>query len=235
MRDIAATGYQGIELFDGNLMQYEDCPDAFRQLLSDNGQVLVGVYCGANFIYRDILEDELYKIDKAAKLAAALGAVHLVLGGGAIRSGGVRESDYQALADGLAEASAIAVKYGLIPSYHPHLGTIVQAPEQLDKLMAMTDIGLCPDTAHIEAGGGDPVEVIRKYADRIPYVHLKDYRDGAFLPLGEGGQRFAEMVAILEENGYDGWITVELDSHDNPAEGAAISMRHLQDSLKVIV
>ncbi|MFC5528147.1 sugar phosphate isomerase/epimerase family protein [Cohnella yongneupensis] len=235
VHDIAKAGYRGIELFDGNLMQYEDRPEAFRKLLADNGQALVGVYCGANFIYADILEDELYKIDKAAKLASELGAEHLVLGGGAIRAGGIRESDYQALADGLAQAAAIARKYGLTPSYHPHLGTIVQAPKQLDKLMAMTDISLCPDTAHIEAGGGDPVEVIRKYAKRIPYLHFKDYGNGAFLPLGEGGQRFADMLQALEQSGYDGWITVELDSHDNPAEGAAVSMKYLRDSLKVTV
>jgi inosose dehydratase len=234
VREIGAAGYQGIELFDGNLMHFEDRPDTFRKLLSDNRQVLVGVYCGANFIYRDIIDDELYKIDKAAKLAAELGAVHLVLGGGAIRSGGIRDADYQALADGLAQASAIAEKYGLIPSYHPHLGTIVQAPEQLDKLMAMTDIALCPDTAHIEAGGGDPVKVIKKYASRIPYVHFKDYSNGAFLPLGEGNQRFEEMLGILLENGYDGWITIELDSHENPAEGAGISMTYLKGILKIV-
>ncbi|ALS28726.1 sugar phosphate isomerase [Paenibacillus sp. 32O-W] len=235
VKEIAAAGYQGIEIFDGNLMQYDNRPDAFKQLLNDNGQVLIGVYCGANFIYQDIFKDELHKIDKVAKLAAELGAVHLVLGGGAIRSGGILETDYQSLAGGLEHASDIAAKYGLIPCYHPHLGTIVQTPEQLDKLMTMTDIALCPDTAHIEAGGGDPVEVIKKYADRIRYVHFKDYRYGAFLPLGEGGQPFAEMLAVLKENGYDGWITVELDSYGNPAEGAAISMRYLQEKLKVAV
>ncbi|MCK9912733.1 TIM barrel protein, partial [Microbacteriaceae bacterium K1510] len=81
-------------------------------------------------------------------------------------------------------------QYGLITSYHPHLGTIVQAPDQLDKLMPLTYINLCPDTAHIEAGGGDPAAVIRKYADRIKYVHLKDYEDGNFLPLGKGKQNY---------------------------------------------
>ncbi|GAA3315043.1 hypothetical protein GCM10020331_009080 [Ectobacillus funiculus] len=76
---------------------------------------------------------------------------------------GFLESDYAALGAALDRVVDIANKYGLVASYHPHLGTNVQAPEQLDKLMPLTKkINLCPDTAHIEAGGGDPVEVIKK-------------------------------------------------------------------------
>jgi inosose dehydratase len=90
-----------------------------------------------------------------------------------------------------------------------------------------TTINLCPDTAHIEAGGGDPVEVIKKYVDRIKYVHFKDYENGEFLPLGAGHQKFAEMLKVLEEANYDGWITVELDSFPDPKKGAEISREFL--------
>jgi inosose dehydratase len=229
LQDIAGAGYQGVELFDGNLMPYEDRPEGFRQLLDRYDLKLVGVYSGANFIYRDIWEDELSKLEKAAKLASACGAEHFVVGGGAIRASGIRDSDYEILAGGLDEVSQLAARYGLVPSYHPHLGTIVQAPEQLDRIMKMTSIPLCPDTAHIEAGGGDPVAVITRYIDRIRYVHFKDYGSGAFLPLGDGHQDFGKMLDVLRENRYEGWITVELDSWDNPLAGAAASRNYLRN------
>ncbi|WP_424767565.1 sugar phosphate isomerase/epimerase family protein [Paenibacillus sp. sgz302251] len=232
--DIAAAGYKGIELFDGNLMQYENRLDEFRKLLEDNGLSLIGVYTGANFIYEDILVEELAKIEKVAKLSAEAGAEYLVLGGGAIRASGIRETDYAALAKGLDLAAEAAARYGLTATYHPHLGTITQGPDQLDRLMELTSIGLCPDTAHIEAGGGDPVAIIKKYADRIPYVHFKDYASGAFLPLGEGRQRFGDMLEVLQASGYAGWITVELDSYGNPLEGAKISKTYLKDQLNLI-
>ncbi|MFB9328666.1 sugar phosphate isomerase/epimerase family protein [Paenibacillus aurantiacus] len=231
IRDIAAAGYQGIELFDGNLVQYENRIDEFRRLLSDSGLALIGVYTGANFIYEDILPDEMAKIEKTAKLAAAAGAEHLVLGGGAVRAAGIRDEDFAALAKGLDSAAGIAKKYGLRASYHPHLGTMVERPDQLHRLMLLTDITLCPDTAHIEAGGGDPLEVIRKYGSRITTIHFKDYRSGAFVPLGEGGQPFADMLSLLREQGYDGWVTIELDSHDDPAKAASISRAYLRDTL----
>lgn len=93
--------------------------------------------------------------------------------------------------------------------------------------MPLTVINLCPDTAHIEAGGGDPVEVMRKYIDRIKYVHLKDYQKGEFLPLGEGHQDFEDMIKVLEDAHYDGWITIELDSYQDPKVGAEISRKYL--------
>ncbi|MEW8987696.1 MAG: sugar phosphate isomerase/epimerase family protein, partial [Bacillus sp. (in: firmicutes)] len=227
LKEIAEAGYKGFEIFDGNLMQYRDKKEEFIKLTSDHSLSFIGVYTGGNFIFPDILEEELAKIEEVAAFAYELGAKHLVVGGGAVRTYGIKESDYKDLGNALNRVVEIAEKYHLIPSYHPHLGTNVQSPEQLDKLMPLTTINLCPDTAHIEAGGGDPVEVIKKYVDRIKYVHFKDYENGEFLPLGEGHQKFAEMLKILEEANYDGWITVELDSWANPKEGAEISRQFL--------
>lgn len=231
LADIAAAGYSGFELFDGNLMAYKENPKAFEALFRQYGLSFIGAYTGGNFIYPDIMKDELHKIEQCAELTARLGAEHLVIGGGAVRADGVTDEDYERLADGLNKVDSLASKLGLTASYHPHLGTIVQAPEQLHRLMKLTDIRLCPDTAHIEAGGGDPVEVIRTYIDRIPYVHFKDYADGQFVPLGLGDQKFEEMIKILKDHSYDGWITIELDAYPDPRAGAEASMSYLQGAL----
>ena len=72
--DIAAAGYAGTELFDGNLVPYADRPDELRALLERAGLELVSVYTGANFVYDEILPDELYRIRRAAEMAATAGA-----------------------------------------------------------------------------------------------------------------------------------------------------------------
>jgi hypothetical protein len=51
------------------------------------------------------------------------------------------------------------------------LGTISQVPDQLDRILRLSDTRLCPDVAHLLAGGVDPAEVIRRYRDRVAYVH----------------------------------------------------------------
>jgi inosose dehydratase len=233
-RDIAAAGYSGIELFDGNLRQYEDRPDDLLELLADLGLELVAVYSGANFVYREILADELWRIEKAAELAAAFGATNLVVGGGAKRAGGTPDDDYRRLAEGLDWVTDIAGRHGLRASYHPHLTTIVERPEQVDRILGLSQIGFCPDTAHLAAGGGDSVDLVRRHAARITHVHLKDLRPEpfAFLPLGRGTIDLPGVVRVLEETGYDGWVTVELDEFDGaPGDAARESLAYLETLL----
>lgn len=93
--EIAAAGYAGVELFDGNLLDYSAAD--FRGLLTNNGLALVAAYSGANFIFDDILPEELARITRAADRAAELGAPHLVVGGGAKRFDGIRDTDYDKL------------------------------------------------------------------------------------------------------------------------------------------
>lgn len=229
LSDIAAAGYTGVELFDGNLVAYQGREDVFREYLRAGNLSLIGVYSGANFIYPDVLDDEFWRLEQAAQIGQTFGAEFLVLGGGAVRASGPREEDYAALARGLDRAAELARGYGLTALYHPHLGTIVEGPEALAKVMGQTSIGLCPDTAHLAAGGNDVPQLIRTYAERIPYIHLKGLqRDPLnFLPLDEDPEMGAIWEAV-KEVGFDGWVTVELDAHADPKAAATRSLQWLQ-------
>ncbi|MCW2694784.1 MAG: sugar phosphate isomerase [Mycobacterium sp.] len=236
VQDIASAGYEGTEMFDGNLVAYSDRPDELRGLLADAGLELVSVYTGANFIYADILPDELHRVQRAAELAATFGAERLVVGGGARRAAGTTDEDYRRLAAALDRVTDIAESQGLSASYHPHLSTIVESPAELERLLPHTRIGFCPDTAHLAAGGGDPAALIRRYPDRIRHVHLKDLRRDPlqFLPLGEGELEleFDDIVRAVQESGYDSWLMVELDSYDgDPRVAAEISKAFLDKLL----
>lgn len=230
VRDIAAAGYTGTEMFDGNLAAYSDRPAELRGLLADHGVELVSVYTGANFIYSDVLPDELDKVRRSCELAVTFGASRLVVGGGARRAAGTRPEDYDRLAEALDTVHDLAREHGLAASYHPHLSTIVESPDELEQLLPRTRIAFCPDTAHLAAGGGDPAALIRRYADRLAHVHLKDLRRDPlqFLPLGAGELDFADILAAVREAGYDDWLVVELDAYDgDPREAADISKTYL--------
>jgi inosose dehydratase len=225
VRDISAAGYQGIELFDGNLIEYRDAKDDFKRLLGDAGLSLIGVYSGANFIFPDVLGEELWRIEQVAALGGEMGAEFLVVGGGAQRTQAASATDYERLAAALDSVTAIATRHGLVATYHPHMSTIVETPEQVDRILEQTSIGLCPDTGHVILGGGDPIELVARHADRIPYIHVKDVdpSTGTFVPLGQGALDVDGVLAALRGAGYDGWITLELDAWDNPLQGATDS------------
>lgn len=231
-RDIAAAGYTGTEMFDGNLVELG--PDRVRDLLAETGLSLVSVYTGANFIYDEILPDELHRVQRACELAKAAGAQRLVVGGGARRASGTTDQDYDRLARALDQVVDLAEDAGLSATYHPHLTTIVESPTELERLLPQTRIGFCPDTAHLAAGGGDPAALIRRYPDRVRHVHLKDVRlhPFAFLPLGQGELDFRDILRAVQEAGYDSWLLVELDSYDgDPADAARISKSYLDGLL----
>lgn len=231
--DIGSLGYEGVEMFDGNVADFAGRPDELRTLLDRAGVELVSVYTGGNYIYDDLLPEEIHRATRAAELAQQFGAQSLIVGGGARRASGTIDADYVKLASTLDRLTDIAAEHDLLACYHPHLTTIVESPDELDRLLPNTRIGFCPDTAHLAAGGGDPAELIRRYADRLRHVHLKDVRLNplTFLPLGQGDIEFTDVLRALHESGYDGWLLVELDSYNgDPREAAAVSKTYL-DSL----
>jgi inosose dehydratase len=232
--EIAEAGYEGIEFFDGNVLDgQDDGYRALRKLLSKTGLALVAVYSGANFIFHDVLQEELARIEKAADAAQALGSPHLVVGGGARRFDGTRPEDYDTLAHALDKVQLIAQKRGLTAHYHPHLSTMVENPAEVRRLFARTGINFCPDTGHLAAAGGDAAAMVREHATRISYVHLKGWQREpfAFVPVGRGDCDNAAVIRALKDIGYEGWICNELDSWRDPAAGARESLAFVRSEI----
>ena len=70
--------------------------------------------------------------------------------------------------------------YGITLAYHHHMGAYIEAPADIDRLMAETDpqhVGLLFDTGHAYYGGAeDPVALLKKHVARVVHVHCKDVR-----------------------------------------------------------
>jgi inosose dehydratase len=144
-------------------------------------------------------------------------------------------------------------------AFHPHTGTYVETPAEVERLAASTEpsiVGLCLDVGHYLVGGGDPVTAIDRYGTRVTHVHLKDVdrdvlqrlragqvpgfaaavRERLFTELGAGVLDLAGVLRSLASRGYDGWLMVEQDSSwGPPAEAAAIGRRVLAATLRMIV
>lgn len=231
--EIGALGYDGVEMFDANLLDYEGRYGELRSTLERNGVEMVAVYSGGNFIYPDLLDDEVAKIERVARAAAQVGTQYLVVGGGAQRASGVRSGDYELLARGLDRVAATAHQHGLVALYHPHLSTIVETPEQVSRIFALTEIGFCPDTAHLAAGGADVPALLTELKDRIAYIHLKGWQTEPFrfTPLDEGNLDIAAVIRAVQAMGYRGWLATELDAWPDPKEGARRSLDFLRRQL----
>ena len=141
------------------------------------------------------------------------------------RSDAARRLDRDAAArlrDTLAEIRAIADGCGLRALVHPHAGTHIEFADEVEPLLDVLE--LCLDTGHWLYAGHDPVRAVERWAERIPYVHLKDLdrsrlagdfwgavQAGAFRPLGEGDLDLRALLGALARSGYAGWAVVEQD------------------------
>ena len=79
---IADVGFHYIEVLEGNLTKYADNMDELKAMLSKNNVEMMSVCVGANFIYKDALEDELAHIEEVARLAKEVGVSYIGICGG---------------------------------------------------------------------------------------------------------------------------------------------------------
>jgi inosose dehydratase len=139
------------------------------------------------------------------------------------------------------EIDRICAEYGMKQAIHPHVGTLVETADDIQRVLDGSNVGWCLDIAHVAVGGYDPVAFAKNYPERVKHVHLKDVNlavakrlndgeitlkdavfDGLFCSLGEGQVDVVGAIEALEAVGYDGWYVLEQDTSiegDAPVEG----------------
>ena len=77
---------------------------------------------------------------------------------------------WQRFAAGLARVISRCRDRGYEPTFHPETGTHVEAPWEIERVLEVSDVGLCVETGHMLLGGGDPVAI---GAGRMGRTHLR--------------------------------------------------------------
>lgn len=160
----------------------------------------------------------------------------------------MNDQEWERFCDGMNRLGKIALEeYGIHLTFHHHMGTVVQNPDEVERMMEHTDpryVNLLYDTGHFAYCGADPLEMVKKYADRIRHVHLKDIRrevvervrrenlsflegvrQGAFTIPGDGCIEFEPIFQVLEENGYEGYMLVEAEQDPAKADPLEYTIR----------
>jgi inosose dehydratase len=210
-------------------------PEGMTDLLSGYGLVLVGGFVPVVLHRQETRDAELASVERQARLFGAAGAGVLVIAAatgeeGYEESTDLEDSEWDELFAALAMVEEIGAGQGLGVVLHPHYGTQIESPAQVQRFLDGCDMGLCLDTGHSMVGGGDPVRLAESAAARVRHVHLKDVdrelagrvisgtlpyeravRDGLYMPLGDGDVDVRRVLDALDEAGYDGWYVLEQD------------------------
>ena len=109
----------------------------------------------------------------------------------------MNDEEWKLLTDGLNKLGQIAKDKGMMLTFHHHMGTVVQDPDEVERMMANTDpeyVSLLFDTGHFTYCGADPLEMVKKYVNRIKHVHLKDIRPEVVKEVKDNDLSFLEGV-----------------------------------------
>ncbi len=160
-------------------------------------------------------------LDRLLDLTAAVNGLALVLPNGALSHDPVvdESTDIARVAGELAAAADRAAGRGLqlwVESLH-----ILRLCHTLDRARRLTDqltgtpVGVVMDFSHVVASGADPVEFVDLFGDRISHVHLRDATPGNIHhSIGNGSVDFAAGLSALDNAGYTGHFTLELETRD---------------------
>ena len=134
---------------------------------------------------------------------------------------------------------ANAAKYGTVFSYHNHwteFGTY-EGQTFMDRILENTDpkqVFMEPDICWLTRSGVDPIEFIRKYANRIRQIHIKDIKVptdvNTTTELGTGIVKVAPVLAMVHEIPCQ-WVIYEQDMSADPFRSAAESLAFMKKNL----
>jgi inosose dehydratase len=256
--EMVAAGYVATEW--GMNMERETAK--LRSDLQQRSLQMLGGFVGLELRNRQKREAEIARAVEIGRFFQSAGGGYLIAAdsgddrrrseaGHVDASGALTDDQWKSLGTGLNDLAKELASIGVRVVFHNHVGTYVETEEETTRLLDETDpelVSWCLDCGHLAYGGGDNLRALKKYGNRVGYVHIKDV-DGQvlkesrengwsfaqalksyiFAPLGEGIARVPDVIDSLRQAGYNGWLVVEQDTTpDDPTQIAANNRRYLE-------
>jgi len=266
IRLITKHDLPGVEPYRGWLGEWLDRPAALKDLLDANGIQLITASNGGRGQSCEFI-DPAKRAETVSDHEAfcrdflnLFGCKHFKINMGRRPENGTTVADIKAIAETVTEIGKRTRDLGVTIAPHPHIWGPIERPDEVRALLDQTDpeiVSWIPDTAQLNLGGGDPVQLIDEYYDRLAAVHFKDskarYRgytgptptkemhqeEILYKDLGAGGVGHPPIYKMLVDRGYEGWVTLDLDPpRANEGEGSVdekigINCRYLKETLHV--
>lgn len=266
LNEMYETGYLGTELGDWGFMPSE--PSQLKKELDQRNLNLVGAFVPVNFVDPAAHESGLNLALKTARLLKETDPEHarIVLSDdngknetrtrltGRIKpEHSLSPENWDIFTMGVESiAKTVKNETGLHCVFHHHCAGYIETPWEIERLLDSTSpeyVNLCFDTGHFAFGGGDPVQGLIQYRERMGHVHFKDWSHtifkevvendldyfdavgkGIFCELGKGSINFRSVLDELNKQKYSGWIVVEQDvlpGMGSPKESAKRNREYL--------
>lgn len=231
LKMLSAAGYSQVEGYGGLFTTQANAAD-LAKLLDANGLSMPTAHIGLEMLEQN--PDEVVAIAKTLGLKA----VYVPS-----LSAEQRPNDaagWQAVGARAQAALAPLAEQGIAIGWHNHDFEIQDAGNGQSVLDAMLsggpDLKLELDLAWVLVGGSDPLDYIKKYADKISSVHIKDRApagqcedEDGWADVGHGTMDWPAIEQALDATNIQ-YLTVE---HDNPNDDVRFATRSIETIKKI--
>lgn len=205
--ELVQAGYKWLELGPYGYLPTD--PQRLADEVGSRGlQVSGGTTFGALHHPKE-WDEMLATTRKVAELTAAAGAHHLVFIPPMFRdekTGGYKESpelsteQWKTLTTAADEVGKILLQdYDVRLCLHSHADSHIQTQPEIERFLDGTDsryVSLCLDTGHAAYGRADSVDLIRRFSERIAYVHIKQVDPDILDQVAREKLSFGEAVKL---------------------------------------
>jgi inosose dehydratase len=245
--DIASIGFPGIQLRTSTLKLFAGRPGALRDLLRQRGLTFVAFSSGNLRLDPAFEREDQETHARHAAFVRDAGGLYLQIIDERPRGRAIATEDFVRLGRLLTDLGRRTADIGVPLVYHHHMNSLGERPDEIRRILDAADpryVKLLLDLAHYQQGGGDPVQAIEDYHDRLALLHIKDVespvpgatgdlsRSYRFVELGRGRVNLKAAFAALSHVGFDGWAVIELDrvtdQATSPREANAASKAYLE-------
>lgn len=212
------VGYSGFETGFANVMNQFSQPAQARRQIASTGLEFFGIHIFLPSQKYDpqtrIAPSSLY--EPVARGGAELGARHLIFSSVPAQN----PDQLRSKAEGLNAAGRFAKSLGIRVAYHNEKDD--EGEKQLEELYAATDpdyVSFLLDAGHAFLAGIDVPAFVARHSRRLVGIHLRDFKEGKQVPLGQGTFPLAATAASLRHVQWHGWILNEEERSDGTKAG----------------
>ena len=227
IRHVAQLGFDGMELAVGPRFITElstlDAAERKRiaRLLKEHNLALPAIAAHSNLMETDAEAhaQSLWRLKGAVDLGLELApgapppAINTTSGGQPEEW----ESSKQFLAERTGEVVEYAAAHGVTIAMEPHIGGLIDTPDKVLELLGLVGspyLKVNFDISHFDIIGIPTEESVAALAAHSAHTHVKDQRgldpDYEFLIPGEGPFDYVNYLKLMQQHGYDGFITAEV-------------------------
>lgn len=221
LKQIHQIGYTGFETSFLNVEgQFSSAHEA-RRKIEKSGLTFVGVHIYLPHRLYDPSTNlpPAFVYERVAAGAHALGAKYLIFSGAPAQNA----AELSRKIAGLNIAGKFSKKIGLPLAYHNE--TAEESESKLGELEALYDradpeyVSFLLDCGHAYEGGTNVPAFLQKHHERVIGLHLRDYKNGKQVVLGQGTFPLAETADVLKQAHWKGWVENEEERLDGSKHG----------------